>query len=133
MSGHRPPRWVGSLIEWALPRGLSGQGAPGDLGLGEQTLDTLHGLLDPLVVAKIEGGRFRRAGQGHDPARALSSYGSGADHVDAQSAREGPFGVQRRQQADEPTSSVPAGAGTDVGARQSRALVAYVRVLHRES
>lgn len=34
MSGYRPPRWLESLVEWALPRGLSGQGALGDLGEG---------------------------------------------------------------------------------------------------
>jgi len=34
MSGYRPPRWLESLVEWALPRGLSGQGALGDLREG---------------------------------------------------------------------------------------------------
>jgi putative ABC transport system permease protein len=32
MSGHGPPRWLEALVEWALPSGLSGQGALGDLG-----------------------------------------------------------------------------------------------------
>jgi predicted permease len=31
MSGHHPPRWLERVLEWALPGGLSGQGALGDL------------------------------------------------------------------------------------------------------
>lgn len=31
MSRHRPPRWLESLVSWALPDGLSGEGALGDL------------------------------------------------------------------------------------------------------
>ena len=31
MSGYRPPRWLEKTLEWAVPRGLSGQGTLGDL------------------------------------------------------------------------------------------------------
>jgi predicted permease len=34
MSGYRPPRWLERLLEWALPPGLSGQSALGDLAEG---------------------------------------------------------------------------------------------------
>lgn len=31
MSGYTPPRWLERIVEWALPAGLSGQSALGDL------------------------------------------------------------------------------------------------------
>ncbi len=31
MSGHRPPRWLDWILNWAVPMGLSGQGTLGDL------------------------------------------------------------------------------------------------------
>ena len=34
MSGYRPPRWLERLVAWALPDGLSGDGALGDLAEG---------------------------------------------------------------------------------------------------
>ena len=34
MSGHRPPRWLERVLERALPSGLAGQGALGDLAEG---------------------------------------------------------------------------------------------------
>ena len=34
MSGYKPPRFFERILEWALPRGLSGQGTLGDLAEG---------------------------------------------------------------------------------------------------
>ena len=31
MSAHEPPRWLERVVEWAMPQGLSGQSALGDL------------------------------------------------------------------------------------------------------